>query len=425
MVKIETLLERLSKPSTLRRAWEEINKSNPESRGIDDETIKDFEKNKNSALSSISQKLKASQYKFSPLRPRPIKKDGKKNGRVDWRPLQIPTVRDRVVQKALLNIIAPQLEKAFGISKKINSFAYIKQREGGPPKGVKAASDTVLKYFQKGNGWVFKGDIEGFFDKVNRGALEAAVLGALSDRTIDDLIKNALRVEVGNWDYLVANEGFDADELKKLYPDLKTGIPQGGTLSPTFSNVVLAPLDDTFIKVGFNCVRYADDFIVMTKTKEEALEAHKLAKGIIEGQLKLRLHDLGSSPTESKKSLVCQLNNLEFLGIKHQWTKRYPSEKAFSKMKKRLTEVPTADMSLAKKLRLLATLSENWGATYWYTDVVPTYYTSLNQALKEAIVKTFREYGLEYKKEITAKRAKQLGIMLFDVSVAAFKARGR
>lgn len=420
----KTLLEKLAQPATLYRAWEQINKSNFQSKGIDGQTIEAFGASKYSIIPEIAQQLRGGTYKFSSLRARPIEKGKKNDGSTKWRPIQIPAIRDRVVQKALLNVIKSDLEKAFGINKKQNSYAYIKTRRNAPKKGVQAASNAVQDYFEKGNQWVFKGDIQGFFDEVKREPLFEKIFGALSDDTVNDLIRACFEVDIGNRRALIELEGFSESDLQELYPDLGTGIPQGGILSPTFSNIVLAPLDDAFASNGFNSVRYADDFMVIAKSKADAKRAYALAKKIVQDQLDLKLHEVSYSLSDQNKSLIVQLHNVEFLGIRHVASHRYPSAKAFVKMTKRLRTIHIQTGSLGKKLTQLHSLSSSWGATYWYTSPnLPAEYGALNKELVEAVSRVFKSYGLKFEGKITNKRLHRLGISLFDESVDRHKTK--
>lgn len=420
----KTLLEKLAQPDALYRAWEQINKSNFQSKGIDGQTIEAFGASKYSVVPEIAQQLREGSYKFSGLRARPIEKGKKADGSIKWRPIQIPAVRDRVVQKAILNVIRPDLEKAFGISKKPNSFAYIKTQRNAPSKGVPAASNTVQAHFEQGNQWIFKGDIQGFFDAVNRDLLFEKIFGALRDETINSLIKASFEVDTGNRQALIELEGFSEADLQELYPSLGTGIPQGGILSPTFSNVVLAPLDDAFIAEGFNSVRYADDFMVLAKTKAEAERAHVIARDIIQEQLKLKLHEVSYSLSEQGKSLIAMLHNVEFLGIRHVGRHRYPAAKAFSKMTERLRGIHEQPGSLTKKLSQLHSLSSSWGATYWYTSTnLPAEYRALNQELALAVSRIFQSYGLKFDGKLTNSRLHRLGISLFNESVDRAKTK--
>lgn len=420
----KALLERLSQPATLYRAWDQINKSNFQSKGIDGQTIEAFGASRYSIIPEIAQQLKAGTYRFTPLRARPIEKGKKSDGSPKWRPIQIPAVRDRVVQKALLNIIRPDLEKSFGVSKKPNSYAYIKTQRNTPNKGVQAASNAVQEYFEKGNQWIFKGDIQGFFDEVKREPLFKLIFEALRDDTVNDLIRASFEVDIGNRQALIELEEFSESDLQELYPSLGTGIPQGGILSPTFSNVVLAPLDDAFIGNGFSSVRYADDFMVVTKNKEEAEKAHKLARDIIERQLDLKLHPVSYSLSEKGKSLIAPLHNVEFLGIRHVARHRYPAAKAFAKMTERLREIHTQSGSLSKKLSQLHSLSSSWGATYWYTSPnLPAEYRALNSELVAAVSRIFKSYGLKFDGRVTSSRLHRLGISLFNESVDRAKTK--
>ena len=263
----ETLLNQLSEKKSLQQAWDKISKENKYSHGLSGETIIDFSANLQSHLQSISDQLRKGTYKFSSVRGVPITKpDGSP------RPIKVPEIRDRVVIKAIVELIQPQLAKVYNINN-VASFAYIQNR------GVKDAIIRMVELYNQGNKVVLEADIRKFFDSVDRHRLiRERILPNLSDESIDSLIIEATEQEVGNLN--------DMSELEfAAFERMKGGIPQGSAISPLLSNICLSDFDNRMLSEGFGLIRYADDFIVMCKTKEEAHRAYIIAREEIEERL--------------------------------------------------------------------------------------------------------------------------------------------
>jgi len=228
--------------------------------GVDGITIENFEQELDANLFALENEL--SHQKYHPL---PLMKIlvAKKNG--EPRGLCIPTVRDRIVQKAVLEQIEPILEKEFEEC----SFAYRKGRS------VKQAVFKIKEYYDLGYRWVVEADIDAFFDTVNHALLMEKFKRYVHDSDIRKLIKLWLAAEI--WD------GSSLTLLEK-------GIPQGSPISPILANLFLDEFDEEILRKGYKYVRYADDFVILCKKSEEAEQALSLSKKVLE-KLLLTLDD--------------------------------------------------------------------------------------------------------------------------------------
>lgn len=375
------------KKGTLRKAWYLI-KHRPDSKGFDEQTIRDFELSLNKEIDQIGSELLSGRYKFIPLRGYPIKKY---NGKP--RPLKIPAIRDRVVQKAIEITIRKHLEAKYKIRNPV-SFAYIKSREGEEVRSVMKAVEKIRSFYNGGCKWIYSADIKKFFDSVDVDLLlDKYIFPALPDNTINQLIKNALNIELGNRAEL-EGRGFDC-----FTPD-GVGIPQGGTLSPLFANIYLYPLDAAMIKEGFNMVRYADDFVVMCKSENDAYRAHKLAESVIE-RLNIELYPLRENlrgNRNGKCSTIELFKDQNFLGIQFSGPKMYPDGEQFKKTiaaLKRFSRLPRT--GLIDDLKYFRMRINAWGAGYYYTDYNKKLYEELDRHLLKAVSIVFKSYGLKPK----------------------------
>lgn len=238
----------------LERAFEAV-RANRGCAGVDGVTIGAFGRNLGQNLQALRHELQSEGY-----RPLPLLKIlvAKKNG--EPRPLCIPCVRDRVAQKAILSRIEPKLEAEFEDC----SFAYRKGRS------IRQVVEKIRLLYNAGYRWVVDADIDQFFDNVDHDLLMEKFLAVVDDAAIAGLVRNWLAAPV-----------WDGERLEPL----ERGIPQGSALSPIMANLFLDELDEAMLAAGFAYIRYADDFVVLCKSKDMARGALRLSKEILRGML--------------------------------------------------------------------------------------------------------------------------------------------
>jgi group II intron reverse transcriptase/maturase len=285
------LIHKVWDQKNLEKAWKSV-KANRGSAGIDNITIEQFEQNLPQNLAEIQRLLKEKRYEPSPVLRVLIPKD---NGKM--RKLGIPTVRDRVVQQALKNVLEPIFEEIF-----------LPQSHGYRPNtNAHAAVRKGEAYLEKGYHWVVDADIEGFFDHVDHQIMMDLVCEKIADGRVLSLIESFLKSGI-------MNGGIFEESLE--------GTPQGGNLSPLLSNIYLNHFDRRMGDHGYLLLRYADDIVIFCKFESDAEDALKRAKEILEGELKLKL-----SP-EKTKIINARKKGVEFLGFHFNGRWKRPRDKA-------------------------------------------------------------------------------------------------
>lgn len=277
-LKYHSLYGQLLQDRVLMNAWKKV-KANRGSGGIDGVTIKEYAKNEQENVLELLEKLKAKEYKPTPVRRVYIpKKDDKK------RPLGIPTLEDRIVQQALTDILMPKYEKLVFHNW---SMGY------RPGRGVESALQVIIKNIELGRNWIYDCDIKGFFDNIPHKKLMKVLNKVIADGTVLDLI----------WSWLKC--GYMEDGK---YYNTKAGQPQGGVISPLLANVYLNELDWELHKAKIYFVRYADDFLLFCETEEEVTRSGNIAKSVIES--------LGLEVAMNKTKVVDFKNDdFDFLGF--------------------------------------------------------------------------------------------------------------
>lgn len=256
-----SLYDKVYAIGNLRLAWEKV-RSNKGAAGCDGVTIARFAKDAEANLAGLHQELREKRY-----RPRPVRRVMIPKASGGMRPLGIPTVRDRIVQQALLQVLGPIFEDVFCI----HSHGF------RPKRGCRTALEMVDKCVSRwGYEYVVNADICGFFEAVDHEILLAAVAEEIADGSVLDLIRAILESGV-----TLA----DAEETERA----EKGTPQGGPLSPLLANIYLHPLDVAVTRGKFGYVRYADDFVILTKRRERSEEALALIQQEL-APLKLQLH---------------------------------------------------------------------------------------------------------------------------------------
>jgi len=262
----------------LEQAWARV-RDNEGSFGVDGVSVWQFEKQVPSLLPELLGQLQDGSYFGLPLRKVQIEK---KPGSGQYRTLLIPCVRDRVVQTAVARLLNREWEDSFLES----SYAY---RHG---RGVNLAIQEIIRYRDAGYGWVLDADISAYFDSISHTALERKLSGSGIGAGLQRLIREWVKSPVWN-----------GHELQPM----KRGIAQGSPLSPIVANFFLSEFDLDLAEGQGRLVRYADDFIVLAKTREVAEGALKKAKEWLEKE-GLHLHP-------GKTSIVSFEEGFRYLGV--------------------------------------------------------------------------------------------------------------
>jgi group II intron reverse transcriptase/maturase len=298
------MLELILSPSNLNAAYQKV-KRNKGAGGIDKmevESLRDhLVANKKELIVSI---LRGS-YRPNPVRRVEIPKD---NGQK--RQLGIPTVVDRVVQQAIAQVVAPLYEPSF------SEYSYGFR----PKRNAHQALKKCKEYITEGYSYAVDLDLEKFFDKVNHSKLIEVLSRTVKDGRVVSLIQHYLNagVQVGN----------------RLEPS-GTGVPQGGPLSPLLSNIMLNELDTELERRGHKFVRYADDLVILCRSKRGSERVMRSIIRFIEEKLFLRVN--------REKSQVAPISKVKFLGYSFYRTKGegrlriHP--KSVEKMKARIKEL--------------------------------------------------------------------------------------
>lgn len=274
--------------TSLKAAWDKV-RSNRGCAGVDGETIAHFSEHADRHLDALERSLLAGTYRPMPLRRFAIpKKDG------GQRVLGVPTVRDRIVQQALLNALHPVLEPQFEEC----SFAY------RPGRSHKTAVQQVSYWRDRGYEWVLDADIVSYFDNIQHHRLFAEVEERVQP---DDFIPAQTLFSLRSAIFALLEAWVSAGVLTPdglLFPD--QGVPQGAVVSPILANVYLDDFDEILMAAGLKLVRYADDFVVLAKSQSAILQAQHQVADV--------LHSMGLQLHPDKTQITTFDRGFRFLG---------------------------------------------------------------------------------------------------------------
>src|SRR5690348_17410428 len=276
--KVHSLIDKVYAPANLAEAWKRV-RENKGGAGIDGLTVTAFEDRQAEHLAGLHARLRDQTY-----RPAPVKRVGIPKAGGGTRNLGIPSVRDRVVQQALVQKMKPIFEPLSADC----SFGY---RPGRSPH---MAMRKVWREIQEGNFWILDADLRAYFDSIDQNKLVELVAEEISDGRVLQLIRDFLEAGV------IADGGWEPT---------KTGVPQGGVASPLWSNIFLTPFDHAMTAAGYRVTRWADDFVVVCRTRQEAQTARALAGSFLRNELGVSLHP-------EKTRIVHVDHGFEFLGYK-------------------------------------------------------------------------------------------------------------
>ncbi|MFA4987345.1 MAG: group II intron reverse transcriptase/maturase, partial [Candidatus Brocadiia bacterium] len=294
-----SLIDKVWQRSNLESSFAKV-KANQGAPGVDGVTVAKFEERLEREMNRIENQLKQGEYRPDAIRRAWIPKG---DGRM--RPLGIPTVRDRVVQTALRNVLEPIFEREFAE----HSYGF------RPGRGAKDALRRLDQLLKAGYRHVVDADIQGYFDSIPQDKLRARLRERIADGRVLSLLDGYLSQPV-------------MESLQTWTPE--QGTPQGAVISPLLANIYLNPLDHEMASRGMEMVRYADDFVVMCRSRAEAETAMEVVR--------VWMKEAGLCLHPDKTRLVDMETNgsrFEFLGYRfNRWKDRdYRSPRAKSAKK--------------------------------------------------------------------------------------------
>ncbi len=291
-----TLMDKVYALPTLRAAFARV-KANRGAAGVDHVTVAMYEARLDANLAALSASLQDGTY-----RPQPIRRHWIPKGPRERRPLGIPTVRDRVVQTALRLVVEPIFDVTFAE----HSYGF------RPRRGAKAALRRVNALLRAGYRYVVDADLQAYFDTIPLAPLRARVAAKVSDSRVLALVDAFLHQPIV--------EGLAQWTVEE-------GTPQGAVISPVLANLYLDPLDHAMVAAGFEMVRYADDFVVLCRTADEAQQALAVVQRWT-AAAGLRLH-----PEKTHLVDLQSPGGFDFLGYHFERRYRLPRTKSLRKLK--------------------------------------------------------------------------------------------
>lgn len=292
-----SLIDKVSAPRVLRWAFTRV-KANGGAAGVDHQTIAMYEQQLEQQTEYLASTLKEGSYQPAANRREWIPKPGSR----EKRPLGIPTVRDRVVEKAIQATIEPIFERDFAEQ----SYGF------RPGRGCKDALRRVDQLLKEGYGWVVDADLKSYFDTIPHEQLLQRIEEKVADGRVLELIRKYLQQGV-------------LENMRYWQPE--AGTPQGAVISPLLSNIYLDALDQLTKDSGIEMVRYADDFVLLCRSEAAAQNALALVR---QWTVKagLTLH-----PDKTRIVDCTQPGGFDFLGYHFELGRRRPRQKSLKKFK--------------------------------------------------------------------------------------------
>ena len=363
------MLERILSDENIKTAYKRVC-ANKGVGGVDGVTVQELDKYMQENWNCIEEQIRTRTYKPQPVKRVEIPKP---NGGV--RKLGIPTVIDRVIEQAITQILTPIFEPIF------SDFSYGFR----PNRRCEQAIVKLLEYFNDGYLWVVDIDLEKFFDNVPQDKLMSYVGRVIHDGDTESLIRKYLKAGVME---------------KGIYKATDIGTPQGGNLSPLLSNIMLNELDKELESRGQHFTRYADDVVIVVKSKAAATRVMYSITKWIEKELGLKVN--------ATKTKVTPPSRLKYLGFgfwkdKTEWKAR-PHEDSVNKFKRKLKALCKRSQSidLTYRIKKINEVTRGW-INYFRIGSMKQKLKSIDEHLRTMLrviiwkqwkVATKREWGL-------------------------------
>ena len=371
--------EKIAAYLSLNYAWRTLYKrAKPawrQTRGTDGVCLNDFAVEYQASLRNLSRLLTSGEFNFKSLRPHLIPKPNGKD-----RLICVPTVRDRIVQRAVLEFLTrkylPRISNAI-------SYGFVKKRT------VQDAAKRACEHREQ-LPWVFKTDITSFFDRINRDVLMQATARIVRERSLHSILRCAANCEI---EVLSSSAG---KRIARLGIKNGLGVRQGMPLSPFFANMVLDSFDRSVIASGYAAVRYADDLIFFASDNDTCHRIHEFCRG----ELASLGHDIPEIGPDSKSVIYAPGEPAEFLGVglclenERYVSKLMPEQ--IEKIRNELLQLGSIPELLARNIKLagLAAQIENSYHGYLNSYEACSNLAELQNALTEISQKTLRNlYG--------------------------------
>jgi len=324
------VLERVFKPRRLVEAWRQV-KRNAGAAGIDRMTVKEFERRKGELMRTIWMKLKSGQYRFKPARGVLIPKGGSST---KFRKLGIPTVvMDRIVAQSINSVF----EEIFDLDFTESNFGF--RRGKSQHQAIRYVQEGVVE----GYTWCASIDLKSFFDEIPHELILKIIRRKIADERLVTLVARAIKA------------GVVVDE--KLEKSTK-GTPQGSPLSPMLSNIVLNEMDHELERRGLKYARWADDFVILLKSRRAAERAMK--------NITWYLEDVLGLPVNQEKSVIARMQEVSFLGFRIYPNKIQVSRESLEKFKRRVRELTHRNnpLPMYQAIRELNVYLRGWGGYF-------------------------------------------------------------
>lgn len=321
------MLEQILSEANLNRAWKQV-RANQGAAGVDGITIDDFPAYIRERWPSVKQALLDGTY-----RPLPVKRVEIPKRSGGKRPLGIPTVLDRLIQQAILQVLQPIFDPTFSKW----SFGF------RPNRSAHDAVKTVRAFIKQGYKVIVDVDLSKFFDRVVHDILMARVARKVKDKRVLRLIGRYLRAGV-----------MVDGELQAT----REGVPQGGPLSPLLANIVLDDFDKELEKRGHRFVRYADDFVILVRSERAAHRVMASVTRYLQDQLKLAVNQ--------EKSKIVNADDCEYLGFTFKGKRIIWSERSLADFKQHVKTLTRRSwgISMRRRMEELSRYLRGWMGYY-------------------------------------------------------------